>query len=87
MPRVYNFAAGPGTLPLPVLEEVAANCVDYHGEGMSLMIQSICFFLGFIFVAVLSCIGPSAIDAFQLLIMQLLFVLMSLVSVVRAMKY
>lgn len=40
MPRVYNFAAGPGTLPLPVLEEVAANFVDYHGEGMSLIEMS-----------------------------------------------
>ena len=66
---------------------IRAAAMLKDGEGMSLMIQSICFFLGFIFVAVLSCIGPSAIDAFQLLIMQLLFVLMSLVSVVRAMKY
>ena len=86
MPRVYNFAAGPGTLPLPVLEEVAANCVDYHGEGMSLMIQSICFALGFILVTVLCCISPFSIDAFQIIIMQLVFVVVSLLSVIRALR-
>ena len=57
------------------------------GEGMSLTIQGICFFLGFIFVVLLSCIGPSAIDASQLIIMQLMFVITSLVSVVKALKY
>ena len=40
MTRVFNFAAGPGILPLPVLEEVAANLVDYHGQGMSLLEMS-----------------------------------------------
>ncbi len=40
MNRVFNFAAGPGILPLPVLEEAAANFVDYHGQGMSLIEMS-----------------------------------------------
>ncbi len=40
MSRVFNFAAGPGVLPVPVLEEAAANLVDYHGEGMSLIEMS-----------------------------------------------
>ena len=40
MIRVFNFAAGPGILPLPVLEEAAANFVDYHGQGMSLIEMS-----------------------------------------------
>ena len=40
MSRVFNFAAGPGILPLPVLEEVAANLVDYHDQGMSLIEMS-----------------------------------------------
>lgn len=40
MSRVYNFSAGPGMLPLPVLEEVAKQFVDYHGCGMSLVEMS-----------------------------------------------
>lgn len=40
MSRVYNFSAGPAVLPVPVLEEVAANLVDYHGQGMSLLEMS-----------------------------------------------
>ncbi len=38
--RVYNFSAGPCTLPLEVLEEVQAELVDYHGMGMSLLEMS-----------------------------------------------
>lgn len=34
--RVYNFAAGPSTLPLPVLEEVQRDLLDYQGSGMSI---------------------------------------------------
>ncbi len=34
--RVYNFAAGPSTLPLPVLEEVQKDLLDYQGSGMSI---------------------------------------------------
>jgi len=38
--RVYNFSAGPCTLPLEVLEETQAELVDYHGLGMSLLEMS-----------------------------------------------
>ncbi|NIR25338.1 MAG: phosphoserine aminotransferase, partial [Gammaproteobacteria bacterium] len=38
--RVYNFCAGPCTLPLAVLEEAQAEFVDYHGSGMSLIEMS-----------------------------------------------
>lgn len=34
--RVYNFAAGPSTLPLPVLQEVQKDMLDYQGTGMSI---------------------------------------------------
>lgn len=33
--RVYNFAAGPSTLPLEVLEEVQRDLLDFNGSGMS----------------------------------------------------
>ncbi len=35
--RVYNFSAGPAMLPEPVLEEIAAEVLNYHGSGMSVM--------------------------------------------------
>ncbi|MBN1355121.1 3-phosphoserine/phosphohydroxythreonine transaminase [bacterium] len=35
--RVYCFNAGPAALPLPVLEEVQAELLDYNGTGMSVM--------------------------------------------------
>jgi phosphoserine aminotransferase len=38
--RVFNFSAGPGTLPLEVLEEVRAEFVDYRGHGMSIIEMS-----------------------------------------------
>ncbi len=34
--RVYNFAAGPSTLPLPVLEQAQRELLDYQGTGMSI---------------------------------------------------
>ncbi len=37
MSRVYNFGAGPATMPLEVLEEARENLVDFHGEGLSIM--------------------------------------------------
>ncbi|PWZ58610.1 Phosphoserine aminotransferase 1, chloroplastic [Zea mays] len=37
---VYNFAAGPATLPLSVLKRAQAELVDYHGSGMSIMEMS-----------------------------------------------
>jgi phosphoserine aminotransferase len=35
--RVHNFGAGPAALPLPVLERVQAELLDYAGTGMSVM--------------------------------------------------
>ncbi|MBR2788994.1 MAG: 3-phosphoserine/phosphohydroxythreonine transaminase [Eggerthellaceae bacterium] len=40
MARVYNFAAGPATLPEEVLAEAAADLMDYKGSGMSVMEMS-----------------------------------------------
>ncbi len=37
MARVYNFGAGPCTLPLEVLEEARSELTDYRGIGMSIM--------------------------------------------------
>lgn len=38
--RIFNFSAGPCTLPLAVLEEVQAELVDYRGTGMSMIEMS-----------------------------------------------
>ena len=38
--RIHNFSAGPCTLPLEVLEHVAAELPDYQGQGMSLVEMS-----------------------------------------------
>lgn len=35
--RVYNFAAGPAALPLPVLEQAREELTDWRGSGMSVM--------------------------------------------------
>ena len=35
--RVFNFAAGPATLPLPVLEQARDELLDWQGSGMSVM--------------------------------------------------
>ena len=35
--RVYNFSAGPAVLPEEVLQEAAAEMMDYKGSGMSVM--------------------------------------------------
>lgn len=35
--RVFNFAAGPATLPLPVLERARDELIDWQGSGMSVM--------------------------------------------------
>ena len=34
--RVFNFSAGPSTLPLPVLEQVQRELLDFNGTGMSI---------------------------------------------------
>ena len=36
-PRIYNFSAGPATLPLPVLEEIQRDLVSLPGVGMSIL--------------------------------------------------
>jgi len=38
--RVHNFNAGPGALPLPVLERIREELLDWHGSGMSVMEMS-----------------------------------------------
>ncbi len=38
--RVYNFAAGPSTLPLSVLERAGSEITNYRGSGMSVMEMS-----------------------------------------------
>ncbi|MBQ7236364.1 MAG: 3-phosphoserine/phosphohydroxythreonine transaminase [Clostridia bacterium] len=40
MMRVYNFAAGPSTLPVSVLEEAQKELLDYQGTGMSIVEMS-----------------------------------------------
>jgi phosphoserine aminotransferase len=35
--RVHNFGAGPAVLPVPVLQRVKAELLDYAGTGMSVM--------------------------------------------------
>lgn len=38
--RVFNFSAGPGTLPVEVLEEAREDLLNYKGCGMSVMEMS-----------------------------------------------
>jgi phosphoserine aminotransferase len=38
--RVYNFSAGPATLPLKVLEQAQRDLVEYPGAGMSVLEMS-----------------------------------------------
>ena len=40
MSRVYNFSAGPSCLPESVLQEAAAEMLDYKGSGQSVMEMS-----------------------------------------------
>lgn len=40
MSRVWNFSAGPAGLPLPVLEQVQADLLDWHGAGCGVMEMS-----------------------------------------------
>jgi phosphoserine aminotransferase len=47
--RVFNFGAGPATLPEPVLRQAAEELLDWHGSGMSVMEMS---HRGKIFVAI-----------------------------------
>ena len=38
--RVFNFNAGPAALPLPVLERICEELLDWRGSGMSVMEMS-----------------------------------------------
>ena len=38
--RSYNFSAGPATMPVPVLEEIRDEMLNYRGFGMSVMEMS-----------------------------------------------
>ncbi len=40
MARVYNFAAGPATLPEEVLQEAADEMLDFNGSGLGVMEMS-----------------------------------------------
>ena len=40
MARVFNFGAGPATLPEPVLRQAAEELLDWRGRGMSVMEMS-----------------------------------------------
>jgi phosphoserine aminotransferase len=40
MKRVFNFSAGPSALPLPVLEQAAAEMTNANGSGQSVMEMS-----------------------------------------------
>jgi len=38
--RIHNFNAGPAALPVPVLEEIKSELLDYRGSGMSVLEMS-----------------------------------------------
>ena len=40
MQRPYNFSAGPAAMPVEVLQQAAADMLDWHGSGMSVMEMS-----------------------------------------------
>lgn len=40
MNRPYNFSAGPAAIPAEVLQQAAAEMLDWHGSGMSVMEMS-----------------------------------------------
>ncbi|KAB7575644.1 aminotransferase class V-fold PLP-dependent enzyme, partial [Verminephrobacter sp. Larva24] len=40
MKRPYNFSAGPAAIPAEVLEQAAAEMLDWHGCGMGVMEMS-----------------------------------------------
>ena len=39
-PRPYNFSAGPAAMPEQVLQQAAAEMLDWHGSGMGVMEMS-----------------------------------------------
>ena len=40
MNRPYNFSAGPAAIPEEVLQQAAAEMLDWHGSGMGVMEMS-----------------------------------------------
>ena len=40
MERVFNFAAGPATMPLEVLQSIEKNICNFEGTGLSVMEMS-----------------------------------------------
>ena len=40
MQRPYNFSAGPAAIPVEVLQQAAAEMLDWHGSGMGVMEMS-----------------------------------------------
>lgn len=72
-----------GTLP-SLAGAIRTAVVLKDAEGMGLMIQRICFAMGMLFVAGLSCISPYAFDSVQIIIMQTVFLLLSAVPIVRS---
>ena len=40
MTRPFNFSPGPAALPEPVLRQAAAEMLDWHGTGVSVMEMS-----------------------------------------------
>jgi phosphoserine aminotransferase len=38
--RIYNFSAGPATLPVEVLQQVQAELINYNNKGMSILEMS-----------------------------------------------
>ena len=40
MTNIFNFSAGPAVLPKEVLQQAAAEMLDWHGSGMSVMEMS-----------------------------------------------
>ena len=40
MSRAFNFSAGPAVMPEAVLQQAAAEMLDWHGSGMSVMEMS-----------------------------------------------
>jgi len=38
--RVFNFSPGPAVMPEEVLRKAAAEMLDWHGSGMSVMEMS-----------------------------------------------
>ena len=67
-------------------EAIRAAVLLRDTEGVSLMIQSICFCMGMLFAVGLSCVGTFAIDSVQVMTLQLVMVALSVVSVLKTLR-